>query len=111
MRRKSAFLSITGLEVKAGIKASVGFLFGLGVCAFANNIIVTEVLMNNTIVNSCVWCGVAFLRSPSGVLSIQMRRQHFAEIHVDPRETREVRFLSSALVFQQIPIDYSVSIY
>jgi hypothetical protein len=55
--------SLDGLEVRVSIEANVSILFGLGVCVFAIVLNITEALMNNAIVNSCVWCGVAFLRS------------------------------------------------
>ena len=75
------------LEIKVSIEAKVGILFGLGVCAFAMVSNITEVLMNNSIVKSCVWCGVAFLRSHSGTLPIQMRELHAVKYLPYPRET------------------------
>ena len=78
---------LKSLEVRVSIEANVSILFGLGVCAFAIVTTITEVLMNNSIVNSCVWCGVAFLRSHSGTLPIQMRELHAVKYLPYPRET------------------------
>ena len=61
------------LELRVTIDGNVEILFGLGVWAFAMINIITEGIMNNSIVNSCVWCGVAFLRGHGGTLPIQMR--------------------------------------
>jgi hypothetical protein len=62
-----------GLELRVSIEANVEILSGLGAWAFAIIVFITEVLMNSSIVNSCVWCGVAFLRGHGGTLPIQMR--------------------------------------
>lgn len=63
----------TGLAIEVDIEITVSILFGLEIWAFAAIQLVKEVLMNNSIVLSCVWCGVAFLRGQSGTLPIQMR--------------------------------------
>ncbi len=59
------------LALKVSIQVNVSVLFGLEVGAFAA--FAKEVLMINSFVESCVWCGVAFLRGHSGTLPIQMR--------------------------------------
>jgi hypothetical protein len=78
---------LNGLELRVSIDVHVEILFGLGVWAFAMIHIITEVTMNNSIVNSCVWCGVAFLRGHGGTLPIQMRDGHLQSYLPVPGET------------------------
>ena len=61
------------LGLRISIEANVEILFGLGVRASEIINLIKEVSMNNSIVNSCVWCGVAFLRGHGGTLPIRMR--------------------------------------
>ena len=75
------------LELRVSIKVNVEILFGLGALAFAIIKINKEVIMNNSIVNSCVWCGVAFLRGHGGTLPIQMRDGHLQRYLPVPGET------------------------
>jgi len=77
------------LELKVNIKVHVEVLFGLGVWAFAMINIIKESIMNNSIVNSCVWCGVAFLRGHGGTLSIQTRDWHLLRYLPIPGETQK----------------------
>ncbi len=64
------------LELRVNIEVNVEILFGLEAWVFAMINTITENIMNNSIVNSCVWCGVAFLRGHGGTLPIQMRDYH-----------------------------------
>ena len=54
------------LAIKVKIEITVSILFGLEVWAFVAINLVKEVLMKNSFVESCVWCGVAFLRGQVG---------------------------------------------
>ena len=76
-----------GLGLRVNIDVHVEILFGLGVWAFAMINIITENIMNNSIVNSCVWCGVAFLRGHGGTLPSQMRDWHMLRYLPVPGET------------------------
>lgn len=62
-----------GLAIKVNLEVTVSILFGLEVWASATLKCVMEVLMKDSFVKSCVWCGVAFLRGHSGTLPIRMR--------------------------------------
>lgn len=78
---------LNGLELRVSIEVNVEILFGLVVMVFAMIHIITEVTMDNPIVNSCVWCGVAFLRGHGGTLPIQMRDGHLQRYLSVPGET------------------------
>lgn len=55
------------LELQASVEACAEISFGLGVRISTTMNIVSEVLMNSSLVfYACVWCGVAFLRGLVG---------------------------------------------
>jgi len=65
--------SVQGLATGVDIEVTVSILFGLEIWVFATVQSVKEVLMENSFVKSCVWCGVAFLRGHGG--TFQSRRE------------------------------------
>ncbi len=65
-------IAFQSLGLRVSIEANVEILFGLGVWASGTLSFVKEVAMNNSFVNSCVWCGVTFLRGHGGTLPIQV---------------------------------------
>lgn len=75
-----------GLVKSANVEILVSILFGLEVRISILVISLKEVLVDNPFVHSCVWCGVAFLRSHSG--TPQSRREINTYVSIcQPRET------------------------
>lgn len=84
---------IKGLAIGVNIEVTVSILFGLEIWVFATLQIVKGVLMENSFVKSCVWCGVAFLRGHGGTLPIQTRDYQLPSIC--PARRNVERFESS----------------
>lgn len=82
------YLKYQSLGLRVSIEANVEILFGLGVWASGLLQVMKEVAMNSSFVNSCVWCGVAFLRGHGGTLPIQMRERHLWKNLSVPGETK-----------------------
>lgn len=53
------------LDIQVNIEETVSVLFGLEVWVFASLQVMKGMLMENSFVTSCVWCGVAFLHIPA----------------------------------------------
>jgi len=84
---------VKGLAIGVNIEVTVSILFGLEVWVFATLQFVKGVLMENSFVKSCVWCGVAFLRGHGGTLPIQTRDYQIPSIC--PARRNVERFESS----------------
>jgi len=84
---------VKGLAIEVNIEVTVSILFGLEVWVFATLQFVKGVLMENSFVKSCVWCGVAFLRGHGGTLPIQTRDYQLPSICLARRNVE--RFESS----------------
>lgn len=69
------------LDIQVNIEETVSVLFGLEVWVFASLQVMKEMLMENSFVTSCVWCGVAFLRGHGGTLPIQPRGYQLRNIY------------------------------
>ena len=74
---------------KLNIEVSVSILFGLEVLAFDVVTFAKEVFMNNSFVNSCVWCGMAFLRGHGGAFQSKREIKHLLIYSVAKRNVEE----------------------
>lgn len=83
---------------KLNIEVSVSILFGLEVLAFDVINFTKEVFMNNSFVNSCVWCGMAFLRGHGGAFQSKREIKYLFSYSVAKRNVEEFESPPSHLI-------------
>lgn len=96
------------LVIQVNVDVTVSTSFGLEFPAFAVILFTKEVLMNSSFVQSCVWCGVAFLRGHSGTLPTQARG-YLLQKHLLSREKRRGVQVPSLAPFLGIASHFSLT--
>jgi len=84
------------LALRVNVDVIVSLSFGLEILASVVVPFAKEVFMNNSFVQSCVWCGVAFLRGHSGTLPTQARGYQSQKRLLSQEKRRGVRVPSLA---------------